>query len=100
MDTGRVQQHAEAHGQAVVRGDMDAVAADFEPGLRHQVPEVAKVLPQPTTSAEVLSVEDAGDHAIVVIRYSGDQETVTIRLRWEEHAGEGRPLIAQAAPIS
>jgi hypothetical protein len=50
--------------------------------------------------AEVLSVEDAGDQTIVEIRCSGDQDTVTIRSRWEERAGEGRPLIAEAAPTS
>jgi 5,10-methenyltetrahydromethanopterin hydrogenase len=68
MDTDSVRQHAQAHGDAVVRGDLDAVTADFVPELRPQVPEIAKGLPQPTTSAEVLSVEDAGDHTNVEIR--------------------------------
>ena len=100
MDTDSVRQHAQAHGDAVVRGDLDAVTADFVPEMRPQVPELAKGLPRPTTSAEVLSVEDAGDHANVEIRYSGGQDAVTIRSLWEEREGEGRPLIAGATPIS
>ena len=100
MDTDSVRQHAQAHADAVVRGDMDAVTADFVPELRPQLPELAKGLPQPTTSAEVLSFEDAGDHTSVEIRYSGTQDAVTIRSRWEEREGEGRPLIAEATPIS
>jgi hypothetical protein len=95
MDTDSVRQHAQAHGDAVVRGDLDAV-----PEMRPQVPELAKGLPQPTTAAEVLSVEDAGDHTNVEIRYSSGQDAVTIRSRWEEREAEGRPLIAEATPIS
>jgi hypothetical protein len=98
MDRGSVERHAEDHAQAVVRGDMEAVIADFVPELRPQVPELAKGLPQPTTSADVQSVQDAGDHAVVEIRYSGAEQSLTIRTRWEDR--EGRPLITEAAPSS
>lgn len=48
--------------------------------------------PQPVNTAEVLSVEMADDDgAIVHIRYSGDESSLTIRTRWEDR--EGRPLI-------
>jgi hypothetical protein len=37
------------------------------------------------------------DHAIVHIRYSGPEKTVTIRSRWEERGGT--PMIVDAGPV-
>jgi hypothetical protein len=97
MDQASVEQHAEDHAQAVVQGDMDAVIADFIPEMRAGVPELAKALPQPVNTAEVLSVEMADDDgAIVHVRYSGDESSLTIRTRWEDR--QGRPLIVEGAP--
>ncbi len=97
MDEGKVREHAEEHGRAVERGDMDAVAGDLIEDLHPQLPVIGQILPNPTNTAEVLSVEGADDHAIVHIRYTGDDKTVTIRSRWEDR--EGRPMIVDAAPV-
>ena len=51
--------HINQHADAVVRGDMDAVVADFTENLQPHVP-LSQALPQPVTAAEVLSV-DVGD---------------------------------------
>jgi hypothetical protein len=96
MDEATVRQHAEAHGDAVVRGDMDAVGADCTEQVRAQLPNVAKLFPRPTTAAEVVSVHMHDDHAHVEIRYSGDDKELTIRSMWEER--DGRPTIVDAAP--
>ena len=97
MDEVPTRNHAKAHAKAVVDGDMDAVTADFAPDLRDQVPEIAKALPQPVTDAEVLKVDMEEDHATVRIRYSNEDEKVTIQTRWEEF--DGRPLIVEGAPV-
>jgi hypothetical protein len=47
MDDRKAREHIQAHADAVVRGDMDTVVADFSEELRPQVPELAKGLPQP-----------------------------------------------------
>ena len=64
--------------------------------LRPQVPQIAQVLPQPVTAAEVLSVEVADAEGVALIRYSGDTGEVTIRSRWREE--DGRPVIVAAEP--
>jgi hypothetical protein len=96
MDEAKTRDHIQQHADAVVRGDMDAVVADFSEDLRPQVPQLAQALPQPVTSAEVLSVENADAESVATIRYSGDSSAVTIRSRWQDIGG--RPLIVHAEP--
>jgi hypothetical protein len=96
MDDAKTRDHIQQHADAVVRGDMDAVVADFSEDLRPQVPQIAQSLPQPVTSAEVLSVEVADAESVAMIRYSGDTSAVTIRSRWRDVGG--RPVIVHAEP--
>jgi hypothetical protein len=53
MDDQQTRDHIKQHADAIVRGDMDAVAADFSENLRPQVPQIAQALPQPVTGADV-----------------------------------------------
>jgi sirohydrochlorin ferrochelatase len=68
MDENVTREHVEEHAAAVERGDMDAVVADFAENLRPQVPEIAKALPQPVTSAQVLGVQIGDDESVAMIR--------------------------------
>jgi hypothetical protein len=97
MDENQVRERAEEHAKSVERGDLAAVTADFVPDMQPHVPEIAKGLPSPTNSADVLSVQVEGDHAVVRIRYTGDDGAVTIQTRWEDH--DGRPLIVAGEPV-
>jgi hypothetical protein len=97
VDEAQVRQHAEEHAKSVERGDLAAVTADFIPELHEAVPEIAKSLPNPVNTGEVLSVEDKDDHAVVRIRYTGSEDTVTIQTRWEDR--DGRPLIVAGEPV-
>lgn len=45
MDESTTRSHIESHADAVVRGDMDAVIADFSEDLRPQVPQLARRFP-------------------------------------------------------
>jgi hypothetical protein len=76
---------------------MDAILADFSEGLRPEVPRLAQALPQPTTAADIQSIEVGEDEAVSTIRYSGDDNAVTIRARWQEESG--RPVIVHAEPV-
>ena len=99
MDEARTRDHIDRHADAVVRGDMDAILADFSEELRPGVPQIVQdVLPQPVTAAEVLSADVGDSEALAMIRYSGDPGEVTIRSRWQEQAG--RPVIVHAEPAS
>ena len=97
MDEADTRSHIDAHADAVVRGDMDAIVADFCESLRPQVPQLAQLLPQPTTSAEVQGVEIGDDESVSTIRYSGEDAAVTIRARWQDESG--RPVIVHAEPV-
>jgi hypothetical protein len=96
MDEASTRSHIEGHADAVVRGDMDAVIADFSEELRPQVPQIAQVLPQPVTEAEVLSIDVGEDECVARIRYAGDSGSVTIRSHWRD--GADHPEIVHAEP--
>ena len=98
MDETQTRDHINQHADAVVRGDMDAILADFSEELRPGVPQIIQeVLPQPVRAAEVQSVDVGDSEAVALIRYSGDGE-ITVRSRWQEQAG--RPVIVHAEPVS
>jgi hypothetical protein len=96
MNDQQVNDHIKQHADAVVRGDMDAVVADFSESLRPQVPQIAQALPQPVTGAEVLSVDVGDTESVAMICYSGETSDVTIRSLWQDQGG--RPVIVHAEP--
>ncbi len=98
MDEQQTRDRIEQHADAVVRGDMDAVVGDFTEGLRPHVPEIAKALPEPVTSAEVLGLDIGETESVAMIRYSGDTGEVTIRSRWQDEGG--RAVIVHAEPAA
>src|SRR4051812_45079039 len=97
MDDQQTRDQIQQHADAVVRGDMDAVVADFAEAMRPHVPEIAKALPQPVTSANVLGVEVGETESVATIRYAGEDSDVTIRSRWQDEGG--RPVIVHAEPV-
>jgi 5,10-methenyltetrahydromethanopterin hydrogenase len=97
MDEVPTRHHVEAHAKAVVDGDMESVTNDFVPDMRDRVKGIAEQLPQPVEGAEVVKFDMEDDHAIAHIRYSNDDESLTIETRWEEH--DGRPMIVAGKPL-
>jgi hypothetical protein len=96
MDEATTRDHIQQHADAVARGDMDAVVADFAEELRPEVPQIAQaLLPESVTKAEVLSVDVGDPVSVAMIRYSGSS-VVTIRSTWQDEGG--RPVIVQAEP--
>jgi hypothetical protein len=97
MDDQRARDHITQHAEAVVRGDIGAVVEDFSTDLRPHVPELVQGLPQPVTSADVVSVESGETETVAMIRYAGDTRAVTVRSRWQDE--DGRPVIVHAEPV-
>jgi hypothetical protein len=96
MDDQQTRDHIQQHADAVVRGDMDAVVADFTESMRPHVPQIAQALPLPVTAAEVLSVDVGDTETVATICYTGAPGDVTIRSRWQDE--DGRPVIVHAEP--
>ncbi len=98
MDDRKTRKHVQAHADAVVRGDMDAVTADFSEELRPQVPQLAQLLPHPVTTAEVVSLHVEEAESVATIRYLGDSGKVTLRTRWQDHGRH--PVIVEVEPVT
>jgi hypothetical protein len=97
MDEAKARSHIQAHADAVVRGDMDAVVADFSEELRPQVPDLApQLLPLPIKEAEVLNVDTGDEETVARIHYTGETGERTLRSHWREF--DGRPLIVNVEP--
>ncbi|MDQ3645552.1 MAG: hypothetical protein M3345_01300 [Actinomycetota bacterium] len=88
MDETSVRQRAQAHGDAVVAGDLRAAGGDLSPTAREQAGGVMGQLPRPTTAAEVASLEQGEDDWVALIRYSGEDAEVVVESRWAEVEGE------------
>jgi hypothetical protein len=97
MDTDQVRTHAQAHADAVIRADWDAVFGDFAPEVRQALVDAGPPpgMPERVTAAEVRRVDDAGANALVEIYYEGAESHVTVRSEWEDR--DGRPMIVTVA---
>ena len=87
MDEATLRGCIDRHADAAIRGDMDALAADFSDELRPQLPQIAQALPAAWTGAEVLSVDMGEPVSVAMVRYSGDSGGVTIRQNWQDQGG-------------
>ena len=91
MDENTVRDHAQAHADAVVAGDLRKASGDLTDNAKEQAPAVMKQLPRPTTSATIEAVTADGDEFVASIRYLGESDSHEVRSRWTEEAG--RPMI-------
>jgi hypothetical protein len=92
MEEEKVREHAEAHGSAVVAGDLAAAGSDLTKEGQAAAGTVMRQLPRPVTGSEVLSVDLTGEQGIARIRYLGDEGAeATVESVWEER--NGRPKI-------
>ena len=91
MDEATVVQHAEAHGQAVVDGDLTRPGEDFDQAALEGAGPVIKELPSPVESADIEQVNLEGEVATLLIRYSGEGKSTVVESVWEDR--DGRPKI-------
>ena len=91
MEEQAVRTHAEAHGNALIEGNLRKAGGDLTPEAQAQAPEVMSNFPKKVESAEVVSLDVQGEEAVVQARYSGEGKEVTVESRWGER--DGRPKI-------
>ena len=87
MDESKVREHAQAHGQAMVDGDLRKAGSDLTPEVQAKAGDVMKDFPRKVETADVVSVEGAGEEFVVQARYSGEGKEVTVESRWAERDG-------------
>ena len=93
MDENQIREHAQAHADAVVAGDLGKASGDLTDNAKQQAPAVMKQLPRPTTSATVEDITAEGDEFVARILYSGESDSTAVNSRWAEESG--RPMITQ-----
>ncbi len=98
MDQAAVREHAQAHCDALVAGDVDGAAGELSEELRSNIGPLLAQLPLPLTEATVESVEQGGTAFICVLRLVGESEEVRLQTRWKER--DGRPTIVEASRIT
>jgi len=98
MDEARTKDLIQRHAEAVEAGDFDTVIGDLSKELQAQAEQIAKSLPQPVTSAKVLSVDVGDEETVARIHYAGETSEVTIQSHWRDV--DGRPTIVQAGPVA
>ena len=93
MDEAKVREHAQAHGQAMVDGDLRKAGGDLTPEVQAKAGDVMKDFPRKVETAEVVSIAGAGDDYVVQARYSGEGTEVVVESRWAER--DGTPKIVE-----
>ena len=92
MDESTVRRRAEAHGRAMVEGDVMRAGRDLTTEAQARARDVMRELPRSIADAEILTIESVGgDEYVSRIRYSGEGRDVTVESRWAKR--EGRPMI-------
>ena len=93
MNEADVRKHAEAHGEAIVAGDLRRASEDLTKEAQAQAGAVMSKMPRPVIAATVESVESVGDEFVAAILYSGEDSAAHVESRWGER--DGRPMIVE-----
>lgn len=88
MDESMVRERAQAHGDAVVAGDLRRAGGDLTKESAAQAPGVMAKLPRPVRAARVESVTADGGDFVARIAYEGDDSTTIVDSRWSEREGK------------
>jgi hypothetical protein len=97
MDQAVVREHAQAHCEALLSGQVDRAAEDFSQELRSNLGTLIAQLPLPLTEASVESVEPGGKGYVAILRLVGESETVRFETRWKDR--DGQPTIVEASHV-
>jgi hypothetical protein len=95
MDEDIVREHAQRLCDALVDGDVGRATEDFSPELRQNLGEVIALLPLPSSSATIESVEYGANGYNVAVRLTGETEEVVIETRWKDR--DGRPTVVEVS---
>jgi hypothetical protein len=98
MDENEVRSSAQAVGDALVDGNVDAAIGYLSDELKRNPGEIVAMLPLPATEAEVVSVERPGPAVVTVLHVAGETADDELQLRWKDRDGE--PKIVEVSHLS
>ncbi len=97
MDEQTVRDHAQAHLDALLAGDVDRAIQDFSQELQRNLGEIMAMLPLPLTAADIESVSMGGSSYTAILHLVGETEESRLETRWKDR--DGRPTIIEASHI-
>lgn len=97
MDEAAVREHAQAHCDALLAGDIGRASQEMSRELQSNLGPLVAMLPLPLTAATVESVEMTGTAYRAVLRLVGETEIVLLETRWKDR--DGRPTIVEASRV-
>ena len=97
MDEQAVREHAQAHCDALLAGDIGRAADEMSNELRSNLGPIVAMLPLPLTEATVESLEMTPTGYRAVLRLVGETDTIRLETRWKDR--DGRPTIVEASHL-
>lgn len=98
MDEQAVREHAEAHCEALVAGDVERAAQQMSNELRSNLGQLVAMLPMPLTQATVESIDRTGSGFRAVLHLVGENAETRLETRWKER--DGRPAIVEVSHLA
>jgi hypothetical protein len=97
MDEQAVRQHAQAHCEALLAGDIGKAAEEMSNELRSNLGPIVAMLPMPLTEATIESVAMTKTGYLAILRLVGENDTIRLETRWKDR--DGRPTIVEASHL-
>ena len=97
MDEQAVREHAQAHADALLAGDIGKATEEMSPELQRNLGPIVAMLPMPMTEASIESVESTATGYKVVLHLVGEGGDLHLETRWMD--GDGRPTIVEASRV-
>ena len=97
MDEQAVREHAQAHADALLAGDIGKASEEMSKELHATLGQFASMLPMPMTEASIESVESTPTGYKVVLHLVGEGGDLRLETRWKDR--DGRPTIVEASRV-
>src|SRR4026209_2107804 len=97
MDERAAREHAQAHADALLAGDIGKASEQMSKELHSTLGQFASMLPMPMTEASIESVESTPTGYKVVFHLVGEGDTLQLETRWKDR--DGQPTIVEASRV-
>jgi hypothetical protein len=97
MDEQAVREHAQAHADALLAGDIGKASEQMSRELQQSLGPIVAMLPMPMTEASIESVESTPTGYKVIFHLVGEGDTLQLETRWKDR--DGTPTIVEASRV-
>jgi hypothetical protein len=98
MDEQAVREHAQAHLDALLAGDVDRAIQNLSKELQSHLGDIMALLPLPLTAAEIESIEKTGAGYMATLYLLGESTDTRLETRWKDR--DGTPTIVEVSHVA